>query len=351
MKGVTRMNKLGISINLILLTIIIFGMTQMFAATSPTSASGSFDCTNARLWTSTDHYEKAGTQVYYNGNLYENKWYSTNENPEQNSGQYQVWTLVGACDPNLTPAPPPSPPPKVSWSGTPGYATRFWDCCKPHCSWTENVPAGMAPLVPCQKDGCTSNSDASAKSACEGGTSYTCYKFIPWQVEEHLSYGFVATSSGDVCGKCYEIQFTGEGKYNNTPGAVALKNKRMIVQAINIGYDVSGGQFDILVPGGGVGAFNACSNQWGISNEELGAQYGGLLTACMQQVGYYDHEAIKACLRAKNDSLFRSRGLTQMAEGLDWFINWFEAADNPKLIYREVACPQEIIDVSGLKRP
>jgi hypothetical protein len=302
-------------------------------------------------WLDTAHYEVAGTQVYYNGNLYENKWYSTNENPEQNSGADKVWTLIGACDPSLTPEPPATPPPPVTWSGTPGYATRFWDCCKPHCSWPQNVPEGMEPLKTCLEDGISENPDIEATSSCEGGNSFVCYKFIPWQVEEHLSYGFAATSSGDVCGRCYEIMFTGKGKYDDTPGAVALKNKRMIVQAINIGYDVSGGQFDILVPGGGVGAFDGCSTQWGIPNEEMGAVYGGLLTACMNEAGLYNHEGIKECLRAKNDALFRSRGLTEMAEGLDWFIDWFQAADNPELIYREVECPQEIIDVSGLQRP
>jgi hypothetical protein len=319
--------------------------------TSTTSAPGSNDCSNVLYWTDTAAYENAGTRVFYNGNLYQNNWYSTNENPEQNSGANQVWTLVGACDPNLTPSPTPSPFPAVSWQGTSGYATRFWDCCKPHCAWAANVPAGMAPLKTCQIDGKTTNTEAEPKSSCEGGTSYVCYKFIPYVVAEDLSYGFAATSSGDVCGKCFEIQFAGTGKYSNTPGAVALKGKRMIVMAINIGFDVGGGQFDIMVPGGGVGAFNGCSTQWGISNDVLGAQYGGLLTACNQAVGYYDHEAIKNCLRAKNDALFRAKGLTEMAAGLDWFIDWYEAADNPNLIYREVACPQALVDISGLKRP
>ena len=27
----------------------------------------------------------------------------------------------------------------------------------------------------------------------------------------------------------------------------------------NIGYDVGGGQFDIMIPGGGVGLFNRCA--------------------------------------------------------------------------------------------
>ena len=71
----------------------------------------------------------------------------------------------------------------------------------------------------------------------------------------------------------------------------------------------------------------------------------------MQEFGYYDHDAIKDCLRAKNDALFRSRGLTQMVEGLDWFIDWFEAADNSNMIYREIPCPRELINVSGMQRP
>ena len=62
----------------------------------------------------------------------------------------------------------------------------------------------------------------------------------------------------------------------------------MVVQAINIGYDVAGGQVDLLIPGGGVGLFNACTTQWGIPVSELGAQYGGLLSACQEQVGYQD---------------------------------------------------------------
>jgi hypothetical protein len=316
-----------------------------------TSPPGTIDCSNLPFWSSTAHYENEGTKVYYDGKVYENNWYSEDENPEQNSGPNQVWSLVGPCDPNRTPTPTSSPPPPVNWQGTPGYATRFWDCCKPHCSWTANIPSGMAPLKTCMVDGSTINTDPEAKSSCEGGTSYVCYSFIPWTVNEHLSYGFAATSSGDVCGKCFEMQFTGEGHYSNTPGAVALEGKRMIVQAINIGFDVGGGQFDLLIPGGGVGAFNGCSTQWGIDNGLLGAQYGGLLSACMQEYGYYDHDALKQCLRSKNDELFRSRGLTEMAEGLDWFIDWFEAADNPNLIYREIPCPQELIDVSGMQRP
>ena len=51
----------------------------------------------------------------------------------------------------------------------------------------------------------------------------------------------------------------------------------MVVQVINNG-GVSNDQLDLLVPGGGVGALNACSTQWGTT--DLGAQYGGFILGC-----------------------------------------------------------------------
>ncbi len=59
-------------------------------------SSGS-GCNGLPTWTASDVYANAGTQVVYNGNIYENNWYSQNQNPEQNSGQWDVWTLVGSC--------------------------------------------------------------------------------------------------------------------------------------------------------------------------------------------------------------------------------------------------------------
>ena len=125
----------------------------------------------------------------------------------------------------------------------------------------------------------------------------------------------------------------------------------MIVEATNIGYDVSGGQFDILVPGGGVGAFNACSTQWGVSNAELGAQYGGLLAACKQELGYNASlSQYKSCLINRCNSVFGSRGLTELQQACTWYADWFEAADNPALKYKEVPCPSELISRSGMNR-
>lgn len=195
-------------------------------------------------------------------------------------------------------------------------------------------------------------SDINATSSCAGGDAHTCYGLSPYAVNDSLSYGYAATQSGDVCGRCYQLDFTGES-YNapGDPGSAALQGKRMIVQAINIGFDVGGGQFDILVPGGGVGAFNACSDQWGVSNEELGVQYGGFLAACKQDIGYNASlQEYKSCLVDRCNNVFGSRGLTDLQEGCLWYANWFEAADNPSLKYKEVACPTELSGGSGMDR-
>ena len=45
--------------------------------------------------------------------------------------------------------------------------------------------------------------------------------------------------------------------------STSIAGKKMIVQATNVGADVGEGQFDLAIPGGGVGLFNACTDQWG----------------------------------------------------------------------------------------
>lgn len=232
-----------------------------------------------------------------------------------------------------------------------GYATRFWDCCKPHCGWSANLPNGIDALPSCSISD-QPQSSRLVPSSCNGGDAYMCTTLTPFAVTETLAYGFAATANGDICGRCYQLDFTGQS-YNspNDPGSAALNGKTMIVQAINIGYDVAGGQFDLLIPGGGVGIFNACSDQWGISSDELGAQYGGLLSQCKQEIGYNaTRSQYKSCLINKCDNVFGARGLTEMQQGCRWHAQWLEAADNPALKYKEVQCPQEIIDRSTIDR-
>lgn len=240
-------------------------------------------------------------------------------------------------------------PPIVN--GCNGYATRYWDCCKAHCSWSGNVPSVVTPLQSCAANN-NKISDLTVASSCDGGSAHMCWDQAPFSVSDKLAYGYAATSSGDVCGRCYQLEFTGSS-YNapGDPGSAALAGKTMIVQATNIGHDVGGGQFDLLIPGGGVGAFNACGSQWGISNSELGAQYGGFLAACKQELGYNASlSQYKSCVANRCNSVFGSRGLTQLQQACLWYADWFQAADNPSLKYKEVACPAELTSRSGMNR-
>jgi hypothetical protein len=234
--------------------------------------------------------------------------------------------------------------------GCTGYATRYWDCCKPHCGWSANAPAGVGPLAVCDRSDNNLGSPDAANS-CEGGPGFLCHSMAPWAADARLAYGFAAVAGrSDICGKCYQLEFSGRShNAGDDPGAAALGGKTMIVQAINTGGDVGTNQFDIAVPGGGVGAFNACSTQWGVPSSELGAQYGGLLTTCKQQGNASDHQALKNCVMQKCTSVFEARGLTELAAGCRWYADWFEAADNPALKYAEIACPAELTG-KGLRR-
>jgi len=172
-------------------------------------------------------------------------------------------------------------------------------------------------------------------------------------VSNQLAYGFAAVSArsgADICGKCYQLDFTGTSRNGgDDPGSAALSGKHMIVQAINIGGDVGSGQFDLAIPGGGVGAFNACSSQWGVSTSELGPNYGGFLAACKQSMGGAGHAALKSCVMQKCTEVFTNKGLTELADGCRFFVEWFELADNPNLRYAEVSCPNEIQN-RGMRR-
>jgi hypothetical protein len=245
-------------------------------------------------------------------------------------------------------------PPPIE-DGCPGYATRYWDCCKAHCGWDGNVPDAVTPLSSCNQANVSQGGNYGAPSSCTNPgaeASHTCYDLSPWAVNDDLAYGFSAVpANGDICGRCYQLEFLGTSHEGaNDPGSQALQGKTMIVQAINIGFDVGGGQFDVLIPGGGVGAFNACSAQWGAADGELGPDYGGVLLQCKQEQNFNGTLAsYKACVAEACAALFDG-GKGDLAAGCQWFIDWFEVADNPNLVYQEVQCPAAIIEVSGMDR-
>jgi len=160
-----------------------------------------------------------------------------------------------------------------------------------------------------------------------------CWDYAPWSVSDYLSYGFAAFN-GVACGTCFELQFTGASQGGDAKSTPPLSGKAMIIQVINTG-GIASNQFDLLIPGGGVGAFNACSNQWGSS--DLGATYGGFLAGC---------NGDKTCVQNKCSTVFSGKPL--LKAGCDWFTGWFNAADNPVLKYQKVTCPSDITSKSGM---
>ena len=101
----------------------------------------------------------------------------------------------------------------------------------------------------------------------------------------------------------------------------------MIVQVTNTGFDLSeGGHFDLMMPGGGIGAMNGCRNQWG-ADGSWGDQYGGLHT-------------VQGCENLPE----------QLRPGCYWRFGWFENAANPDVEYVRATCPIELTDISRSRR-
>ncbi|KAL1509721.1 hypothetical protein ABEB36_004416 [Hypothenemus hampei] len=203
----------------------------------------------------------------------------------------------------------------LSGSGT---TTRYWDCCKPSCSWKENTGTHN-PVVSCSKDGVSELTNASVSSGCEAnGGSYVCNDLQPWAVNDSLAYGFVAASftggaDNKYCGICLKLTFVN-----------ALSGKTFIVQNVNTGGDLGANQFDIQIPGGGVGIFTlGCSTQWGAPDSGWGQQYGGVSS---------DSEC--------------SQLPEALQSGCHFRFGWYENADNPQVNFEQVTCPSELTDLT-----
>ena len=256
-------------------------------------------------------------------------------------------------------------------NGKTGWSSRYWDACKPHCSWLSSVDTTSEAAY--QAGGTVARNCnihdvevpaftlghavqqywmgyEGTNSACvnnNAGGTYTCTDMAPIQVTENLSYGYVAAPGaqfGGGCGKCFHLQFNGGNHANDVKEThKALKGKHMIVMASNIGYDVEAGQYDMLVPGGGVGAFNALSTQIGVPASGLGANGGGFMTECQQSLGWDNTvEAYQECVIKKCDEVFKD--WPNLLRGCRWYAEWYMAADNPTYNWEEVECPQYLID-------
>lgn len=245
---------------------------------------------------------------------------------------------------------------------TKGFATRYWDACKPHCSWPEKVNKSANPYSiarNCSIDGYTEipaftkSEDGTwikgTVSSCDGGSAYTCLDMIPVAVNDTLAYAFGAAPGADeksTCGKCYQIQFTGEGKFGDKAAHKLIAKKTLIIMASNVGYDVAGGQFDIMIPGGGVGNFDALTKQLeylGGASSFMGERSGGIYTTCENEHGPdADVKEFKECVTEGCNNAFG--GNKTLLQGCMWFVDWYETANNPVTLFKQVECPQYLVD-------
>ncbi|CAG9862503.1 unnamed protein product [Phyllotreta striolata] len=209
-------------------------------------------------------------------------------------------------------------------SGT-GKTTRYWDCCKPSCSWKENIRTpSKVPVASCAKDG-VSILNPSEKSGCEdNGKSYMCNNQQPFQVNATLGYGFAAASfTGGTdtswCCACFKLDFTDQ-----------LVGKSLILQVTNTGGDLGANQFDIALPGGGIGIFNkGCHFQWNAPWTGWGDQYGGV--------------------HSRNDCLTLLP--KQLQKGCLFRFDFMKNANNPNMRFQQVECPAEIVRISKCSLP
>ena len=144
-------------------------------------------------------------------------------------------------------APPAEYTKDISATAKRGWNTRYWDACKPHCSWIsdgqegktdtttqESYVAGMTTTRNCNihdvevptftlaayvdgKQGLNPNwmgytGTSSACGAAKEKGVFTCTDMAPIQVTENLSYGYVAGTADGKCGKCYHLQYDGHFK-------------------------------------------------------------------------------------------------------------------------------------------
>lgn len=91
-----------------------------------------------------------------------------------------------------------------------GQTTRYWDCCKPSCGWSQKTNSGKL-IGTCNKNDQPLNDNGATKSGCDsGGSAFMCSNQSPWAVNDTMSYGWAAVRiSGSTettwCCACYEL--------------------------------------------------------------------------------------------------------------------------------------------------
>jgi hypothetical protein len=217
----------------------------------------------------------------------------------------------------------------VTQGGSTAKTTQYWDACKPSCAWSgKGGPVANA----CNISGTNIGHNDGDASACNGGSAFACMNQAPWKLKnasgKDISFGYAAINMG-TCGDCYQLNFP------NGEVMVVMKN--------NIGNLNEGAAFDLMIPGGGVGDFNALTRQVtnsGVNNPDMGVQYGGFRGAC----GWTQSTTNVQCVRDRCNSVFKN--LPSLRDGCLWYANTLgtdnASWNNPTVNYVKVTCPSEL---------
>jgi hypothetical protein len=164
--------------------------------------------------------------------------------------------------------------------------------------------------------------------------AYQCQDMNPWREDDGTWYGYVAVG-GFVkpgnCGRCVEVTgLRGGGK--------------LIAQVINIG-DGTEGNLDLLVAGGGVGAYpKACSAVWkgDLFDYNNGQCTNGGGDRCIQYGGFTNAgECNTQFEQVSPDQWSTQQAQDACNEVL--FGEWFAERGNPEIEYRDVDCTTNLI--------
>eukprot|EP00933_Yihiella_yeosuensis_P053443 TRINITY_DN51686_c0_g1_i1.p1 TRINITY_DN51686_c0_g1~~TRINITY_DN51686_c0_g1_i1.p1 ORF type:complete len:335 (+),score=50.13 TRINITY_DN51686_c0_g1_i1:84-1007(+) len=253
-----------------------------------------------------------------------------------------ILTFTGRIQGSGPPFIPRSAPKRNPLKWNTGKTTRYWDCCKPSCAWPDKFEA-ISPVRVCAADSSLHSQGTNVENACGGGgvkdtvqgPGYSCPNQQPFfDFATNNSFLFAAAAiigqtEKEMCCACFELVFLRQTRAG-----------RVFVQVTNTGGDLGENHFDLQIPGGGFGIFDACTGtstrhpaQFPKSpTEAWGSRYGGLLAA--------GGKTASACQRIPE----------AVRAGCIWFYNYMEALDNPKVHFARVRCPKQLTEVSGCRR-
>ena len=223
-------------------------------------------------------------------------------------------------------------------------------------------PNSNSSYLPYGPPSTSTNADYNGKSACGGGgdskISWSCPHLMLLSPDlqnaakmdgnDWAVYGVAGFGQQSDCGKCFQLEITGGGTYPPKP--------KYIIQAVNTGSDVSGGQFDILIGAGGFGIYDACSSdcksgQVCSGGHCNGPQYSGDFHAWTPNGNCYDggiHDPNGCDALVNKASQNRTFAEQTLVYGCKAALEQ-HYHQNFQVNFKQVQCPKSLYQVTGIK--